>query len=424
MGRRGPVSAFVRRRGQLCCEQVPLAEIAAAVGTPTYVYSRARISQRYAAIATHRNGPDLVCFSVKALSNLAILQLLADAGSGFDVVSGGELARVLEVRAEPGKIVFSGVAKTDAELAEALWAGIGCFNVESEQELVQLSTIAERIGKTAPVALRVNPAIDARTHPYVATALRESKFGVPLGRARALYRAAAKLPGLSLVGVAFHLGSQITSLQPFEAGVREVSALAERLRADGHPLRHVDVGGGLGIAYGGRPPPSVSRWLAALRRGLRGSPLRLIVEPGRAITGDAGLLLTRVLGEKVTAKRFVLVDAAMNDLLRPALYDAHHPIVPVGPRRGATQLVDVVGPVCESGDFLGKRRRLPKLPAGELLAVLDAGAYGFTMASNYNSRPRPAEVLVEGKRFRVIRPREARQDLWRGEASSLSSALH
>ena len=398
------LGTFVRRGGHLHCERVPLREIAETVGTPTYVYSRERILENYAAIAQDTSRPELVCFAVKALSNLAVLELLADAGCGFDVVSGGELARVLEVRAEPRKIVFSGVAKTDAELAEALWAGIGCFNVESEQEMVQLSTIAVHIGKTAPVALRVNPAIDAQTYPHVATALRQSKFGVPIRRARTLYRKARKLPGLELVGVAFHLGSQITSLQPFSAGVREVARLIQQLLADGHSLRHVDVGGGLGIAYGGRAPPAISHWLATLRRGLSGvrRQLSLIVEPGRAITGDAGVLLTRVLGEKQSAdRRFVLVDAAMNDLLRPALYDAHHPIVPVSAGRGREHLVDVVGPVCESADFLGKRRRLPELPVGELLAVLDAGAYGFTMASNYNSRPRPAEVLVEDRRFRV-----------------------
>jgi diaminopimelate decarboxylase len=410
------VSAFDYRHRALHCEGVPLAAIADQVGTPTYVYSRARIFANYSAIARGPHRPELVCHSVKALSNLAVLRLLADAGSGFDVVSGGELARVLEAGGDPKKVAFSGVAKTDAELAEALWAGIGCFNVESEQELLQLSAIALRLDKTAPFSLRVNPAIDAHTHPYVATALRESKFGVPLGRARALYAAARELPGLEAVGVDFHLGSQIVSLAPFRQAVREVGALVEQLLGDGHALRHLDVGGGLGIPHGGKQPPSPARWLAAIRAELRDLPVALWVEPGRAIVGDAGVLLTRVLGHKAQGShRFLLVDAGMNDLLRPALYDAHHEIVAVELNRERKALVDVVGPVCETGDFLARRRKLPLVPPGGLLAVRDAGAYGFSMASNYNSRPRAAEVLVDGKRFRVIRERETREDLWRGE---------
>jgi diaminopimelate decarboxylase len=410
------MSAFHRSKGELRCEGVALQKIADTVGTPAYVYSRAQLLANYAAIADGPHRPNLVCYSVKALSNLAVLKLLAEAGSGFDVVSGGELARVLAAGGEASKVVFSGVAKTDSELAEALWAGIGCFNVESEQELAQLSAVAQHLQKTAPFSLRVNPDIDARTHPYVATALRESKFGVPLGRARALYAAASKLPGLQPVGVDFHLGSQIASLAPFRQAVREVGALVAALLRDGHPIRHLDVGGGLGIPEGKRRPPTPAQWLAVLRRELRALPVALLVEPGRAIAGNAGALLTRVLGHKnQSGRRFLLVDAAMNDLIRPALYDARHEIVPVQATRVPAALVDVVGPVCESADFLAKRRRLPLVAPGGLLAVLDAGAYGFSMSSNYNSRLRPPEVLVEGSTFRIIREREQREDLWRGE---------
>lgn len=395
---------------------MPLRDIAAAVGTPTYVYSRTRLLSNYRAFAEGPTKPDLVCYSVKALANLAVLRLLAEAGSGFDVVSGGELARVVAAGGDPAKVVFSGVAKTKAELAEALALGIRCFNVESEGELTTLSGLAQAAGREAQVSLRVNPHVDARTHPYIATALRESKFGVPLDRARHLYRQAAKLPGLRVVGVDFHLGSQITSLTPFREALAEIKDLLDALARDGHRLRHLDVGGGLGVRYRGRSLPPPGAWLALMRQALRGRELELLIEPGRAIAADAGLLLTQVLGDKRgQARRFLLVDAAMNDLLRPSLYGAHHEIVSVRTTRARPVTVDVVGPICESGDFLAQRRRMQPVVPGELLAVLDAGAYGFSMSSNYNSRPRAAEVLVEGNDFRVIRRRETRADLWRGE---------
>ncbi len=416
MPRRTALSQFRPRAGELWCEGVALGTIAEAVGTPVYVYSRARLLENYRAIARGPDAPNLVCYAVKALSNLAVLRLLAENGSGFDVVSGGELARVVAAGGDPAKVVFSGVAKTEEEMAEALRLGIRCFNVEGEEELELLSGIAVRLGVTAPMSLRVNPHVDAKTHPYIATALRESKFGVPISRARAVYRRAAKLPGLRVKGLDFHLGSQITSLGPFREALREITALWDALLRDGHALEHLDVGGGLGIRYQKKSPPSARAWLALLRRCLGKRPLELLVEPGRSIAADAGVLLTRVIGHKRgQGRRFLLVDAGMNDLLRPALYGAHHAILPVRRARGRAVLLDVVGPVCESADFLARRRRLVAPERGGLLAVMDAGAYGFTMGSSYNSRPRPAEVLVDGERFEVIREREARDDLWRGE---------
>ena len=416
MPRRTTLTHFRPRAGELWCEGVALTAIAKAVGTPVYVYSRAQLLRNYRALANAPGAPSLICYAVKALSNLAVLKLLADEGSGFDVVSGGELARVMAAGGDPAKVVFSGVAKSEDELAEALGLGIRCFNVEGEEELELLSEVAVRLGKTAPTSLRVNPHVDAKTHPYIATALRESKFGIPISRARAVYRRAANLPGLHVKGLDFHLGSQITSLGPFREALAEIGALWDALIRDGHTLEHLDVGGGLGIRYQNKNPPSPQAWLALLRRCLGGRQLQLLIEPGRAIAADAGVLLTRVLGHKRgQARRFLLVDAGMNDLLRPALYDAYHAILPVTQTRGRSELLDVVGPVCESADFLARRRRLVPPERGGLLAVMDAGAYGFTMGSSYNSRLRPAEVLVDGDRFEVIREREARADLWRGE---------
>ncbi len=408
---------FQRRRGELFCEGVPLRRIADEVGTPAYVYSRATLTRHFELVdRALGGGPHLVCYSVKALSNLAVLALLRSLGSGFDVVSGGELARVLRAGGDPRKVVFSGVGKTELELEAALRAGIRCFNAESEEELSALSRVATRLRRKAPVALRVNPNVDAKTHPYVATALRESKFGVPIGRARRLYREAAALPGIAIEGIDCHIGSQLTSLGPFEEAARRLRGLLAELERDGHRLRHVDLGGGLGVPYVRERPPTPARWAAALRRALGPSPLELLVEPGRVVAANAGLLLTRILYRKRGATRdFAVVDAGMNDLLRPALYGAEHEIVPVGrPARRLTTL-DVVGPVCESGDFLAKRRRLPDAAAGELLALRGAGAYGFSMASNYNSRPRPPELLVSGDRYDVVRRRETSAELWRGE---------
>jgi diaminopimelate decarboxylase len=408
---------FTRRRGELFCEGVSLRALADKLGTPLYVYSRAALVDRYRAIdRAFGKTPHLVCYAVKALSNLSVLALLRDEGSGFDVVSGGELQRVLKVGASPDRIVFSGVGKTAEEIEAALRARILCINAESEDELRTISQVATRLRRTAPVALRVNPDVDAETHPYIATGLRESKFGIPVDRARRAYREAARLPGLRILGLDCHIGSQLTSLRPFEAALHRLMLLLIQLGADGHPLELLDLGGGLGVSYRGEHPPSPDRWIATLRRTLGPTTLRLLVEPGRAIAANAGVLLTRVIREKRGEDRtFTVVDAGMNDLLRPALYGAEHGIVPVGRPSRRQARVDVVGPVCESADFLAKRRLMPAVAPGDLLAVLGAGAYGFTMSSTYNTRPRPAEVLVEGQRHRVIRPREAPSDLWRTE---------
>ncbi|HUB08498.1 MAG TPA: diaminopimelate decarboxylase [Myxococcales bacterium] len=407
---------FARRRGALCCEDVSLAALAEAVGTPFYVYSRATLERHYRVVSRAlAGGPHLVCYSVKACSNLAVLALLRSLGSGFDVVSGGELRRVLRVGGDPRRIVFSGVGKTEAELELALRAGIRCFNAESDEEIALLSRTAVRLRRTAPLAIRVNPDVDARTHPYIATALRESKFGVPLARARQLYREAAKLPGLRVVGVDCHLGSQLTSLRPFAAAVGRLRRLLAALERDGHRLEHVDLGGGLGVPYVGERPPSPAAWARTLRRALGDPRLTLIVEPGRVIAANAGALVTRVLYRKRSgARAFAVVDAGMNDLIRPALYGAVHELVPVGRPRRKVRL-DVVGPVCESGDFLVRRALVDDLHPGELWAVMTAGAYGFSMASNYNSRPRPPEILVSGRHCFLARRRESVEDLWRGE---------
>jgi len=408
---------FTRRRGALFCEGVSLRALADKHGTPLYVYSRAALVDRYRAIdRAFGKAPHLVCYSVKALSNLSVLKLLRAEGSGFDVVSGGELQRVLKVGAAPDRIVFSGVGKTGDEIEAGLRAGILCFNAESEDELETISKVASKVRRTAPVALRVNPDVDPETHPYIATGLQESKFGIPVARARRVYRDAARLPNLRIIGLDCHIGSQLTSLEPFEAALRHLILLLIQLGADGHPLELLNVGGGLGVAYRAERPPSPDRWIASLRRTLGPTTLRLLVEPARAIAANAGVLLTRVIREKRGEERtFAVVDTGMNDFLRPALYGAEHEIVPVGRPSRSQSRVDIVGPVCESSDFLAKRRLLPKVAGGDLLAVLGTGAYGFTMTSNYNTRPRPAELLVEGKRHRVIRPRESFKDLVRGE---------
>ena len=353
---------------------------------------------------------------MKACSNLAILRLLAEGGAGFDIVSGGELARVLVARGDPKKVVFSGVGKTEAEMAAALRAGILEFNVESAEELVRLDAVGRRLGKKAPFALRVNPDVDPKTHHYIATGLKTSKFGVPFDEAVALYRKSRKLKGLVPVGLDCHIGSQITDTTPFREAIERVGKLFRALRADGFPLTHLDVGGGLGVTYTVERPPSLEAYARAVREPLRGLDATLVLEPGRVLVANAGVLLTRVLYRKTTpARRFVIVDAGMNDLVRPALYGAHHDLVPVKPRRGPRRTVDVVGPVCESSDVLGKERKLPPLAAGDLLAVKTAGAYGMSMSSTYNSRLRPAEVLVDGRAYRVVRRRDTLEDLWRGE---------
>jgi diaminopimelate decarboxylase len=414
------VNHFRRKRGELYCEDVPLAKLAAEVGTPAYVYSTATLT-RHARVfkGALRELDFLACFAVKSAPNLALLKLLAGEGFGFDIVSGGELYRALKAGGEPQKIVFSGVGKREEEMAAALEAGIFQFNCESEEELEQLSRVAARRRKVAPVALRVNPEVDARTHPYIATALSTSKFGVPAARARKAFRLAASLPGLRVVGVACHIGSQIGELRPFVEAAGKMRALALELRREGHDIRRLDMGGGLGVPYGDGPEPAPpQKYGKALVRALRGLPVKVLLEPGRLLVANAGVLLSRVLLRKqgAGARRFVVVDAGMNDLLRPSLYGAWHDVEQVGrPRRG-TEVVDLVGPVCESADVLAKRRRLPPLQSGDLVVLRTAGAYGMAMASQYNARPRPAEVLVKGRSWRIIRARETYADLVRGES--------
>jgi diaminopimelate decarboxylase len=414
------VNHFRRQKGELYCEKVPLSELAAEVGTPTYVYSTATLVRHARVFRSALRGLDVqACFAVKSAPNLAILALLAREGYGFDIVSGGELFRALQAGGDPRRIVFSGVGKREDEMAAALDARIFQFNCESEEELAQLSQVALRKKLVAPVALRVNPDVDARTHPHIATALSSSKFGVPAGRARKAYRLAASLPGIRVVGVACHIGSQIASVKPFAEAAAKMRALVLQLRSDGQQILRLDMGGGLGVPYGeGTKQATPQQYGEALVRALEGLDVKVLVEPGRLLVANAGVLLSRVLLRKEgqDARRFVVIDAGMNDLLRPALYQAHHEIEPVGrPRRGA-EVVDVVGPVCESADVLAKRRRLPPLATGDLVVLRTAGAYGMAMASQYNARPRPAEVLVDGGSWRVIRARESYKDLVRGES--------
>ena len=412
------MNPFSYQDRQLCAENVRLADIAQQVGTPCYVYSRAFIEERYRAFDAALAGRDhLICYAVKANSNLAVLNLLARLGSGFDIVSGGELERVLAAGGEAAKIVFSGVGKTREEMRRALTVGIHCFNVESEAELEILNGVAQELGRRAPVALRVNPDVDPATHPYIATGLKHNKFGIDIARAPAAYQRALSLPNLRVAGIACHIGSQLTDMAPLMEALDRVIALASALMDKGVALQHLDLGGGLGIRYNEEQPPEPGDYVRAILGRLqtqdsRCQRLRLVFEPGRAIVGNAGLLLTRVLFLKIGAERnFAVVDAAMNDLMRPALYDAWHDITPVAvdvPRTLRTY--DVVGPVCESGDFLGQDRQLG-VEAGDLLAVVSAGAYGSAMSSNYNTRPRAPEVMVDGNRFHVVRRRETVAEL-------------
>jgi diaminopimelate decarboxylase len=408
----------------LHCEQVRLTSLATRYGTPLYVYSAAMVHQRAAAFQrAFRAVSHTICYSVKANSNLTILRLLANLGCGFDVVSGGELERVLRAsRTAAKRVVFSGVGKTREEMLAALKAGILLFNVESESELWALAECAAKLKRIAPIALRVNPDVPANTHPYISTGLHQHKFGIPLAQARVLYREAARAKSLRAVGVSVHIGSQITDVTTFTEAMERVADLVTTLRKDGHSIQYVDAGGGLGIAYqeSGAADFSaqVKAYASAVTRPLRGLKIHLLLEPGRAIVGPAGALLTRVIYKKTNGRRkFLVVDAAMNDLLRPSLYGAYHEIAAVELGRGSTnaETVDVVGPICESGDFLAQRRELPALTEGDLLAILDAGAYGMVLASNYNTRPRAAEVLIQGASARVIRRRESIADLLQTE---------
>lgn len=401
------MSAFVQRDGRLCAESVPLESIAARFGTPCYVYSRRAIEDAYRGFAEALAERDhLICYAMKANSNLGVLSLFARLGAGFDIVSGGELARVLAAGGEARKVVFSGVGKSEREIAEALAAGVLCFNVESAAELARIERIAAGLGKRAPVSLRVNPDVDPRTHPYISTGLKKSKFGVAFEEALPLYLKAAGSSCLEVVGIDFHIGSQITAVAPFADALDRVLELVGALEARGIGLRHIDLGGGLGIRYQAEAPPAPADYLRPLLARLAGRPERILLEPGRALVGNAGLLLTRVEYLKHGAERsFAIVDAAMNDLLRPALYDAWHDIVPLSPRAGPARRYEVVGPVCESGDFLGHARDLA-IEEGDLLAVMSAGAYGMSMSSNYNTRPRAPEVIVDGASVHLVRERE------------------
>ncbi len=408
---------FHVRRGALWCEAVPLTRIADEVGSPTYVYSQATLTRHLSVVqAAFAATPTLVCYSVKANSNLAVLRLFARAGSGFDIVSGGELGRVQAVSGAADKVVFSGVGKRADELEAALRAGILMFNVESAEELTLLDAVGRKLGRRAPFALRVNPDVDAKTHRYISTGLKTSKFGVPFEEAVALYAKSRRMKGVEARGVDCHIGSQLTDTRPVRQALGRVAGLYAGLTAQGFKLTHLDVGGGLGVTYTTENPPSVDVYARTVIEATRHTGATLVLEPGRVLVANAGVLLTRVLFNKETpARHFVIVDAGMNDLMRPALYEAHHDIVAVKPRRGPKKTVDVVGPVCESTDVLGHGRPLAPLKAGDLLAIRSAGAYGMTMASTYNSRQRPAEVLVDGDTFRVVRKRDELTALWQGE---------
>lgn len=405
----------------LHCEQLPLSRIADRFGTPLYVYSAKTIRARVAALETAFKTTDHeICYSVKANSNLSILRLLTKLGCGFDVVSGGELARVMRAgRSAAKKTVFSGVGKTKTEMEAALRAGILLFNLESASELDALAACAARLKKTARIAFRVNPDVPADTHPYISTGLHEHKFGVPLNEARELYARVKRSKFLRVSGVSVHIGSQITEFSPFAAAIERVAELVRELRAAGHEIVYVDAGGGLGINYQDGSEDFSARAAAyaqAITRPLKGLGVKLLLEPGRSIVGPAGVLLTRVLYRKTNGKRkFVIVDAAMNDLIRPSLYQAEHQIVPVALTSSECEIVDIVGPICESGDFFARSRELPKVAEGDLLAILDTGAYGMSLASNYNTRPRAAEVLVDKKSAKLIRRRETMTDLMRAE---------
>lgn len=408
---------FSLRNGEMYVEDTPLAAIAERFGTPTYVYSRAAFTQHYLsysqALGSH---PGMICYAIKANSNLGILNLLAKLGAGFDIVSMGELERVLRAGGDPKRIVFSGVGKTPEEMARALDVGIFCFNVESEAELEILAQVAASKGVVANISLRVNPDVDAQTHPYISTGLKENKFGIDIKRAPAVYQRAAELPSLSIQGVDCHIGSQLTQLTPFLDALDRVLLLVDELAAKGIHIHHLDLGGGLGVTYREETPPPVAEYMAAIKAKLGDRQLSLMFEPGRSISANAGVLITKVLYLKPTEhKNFAIIDAAMNDNIRPSLYQAWQDIRAVKPREDGTKTWDLVGPVCETGDFLGKDRELA-IEAGDLLAVMSTGAYGFSMSSNYNTRGRAAEVVVDGDQMHCVRARETVDDMLRGEA--------
>ena len=411
------MTPLAEREGEHCIESVPLDEIAARHGTPCFVYSRAALEAAYRELDDAFAGIEhLVCYALKANSNLGVLDVFARLGSGFDVVSGGELARVVAAGGDPAKVVFSGVGKSGAEIRQALELGIRCFNVESASELERVDRIAASLGKRAPVSLRINPDVDPRTHPYIATGLKESKFGIAFAEAPALYRRAARLEHVKLTGIDIHIGSQITALEPYRQAAAKVLELADALAAAGIALEHIDLGGGIGIRYRDEMPVHLGEYAAMIKALFRGRRESLVLEPGRRLTGNAGVLLTRVLYLKPgEARSFAIVDAAMNDLLRPALYDAWHAVRPVHARADPPRRWQIVGPVCESADFLARDRELA-LREGDLLAILSAGAYAMAMSSNYNSRPRAAEVLIDGAAMHLVGRRESVTELFARES--------
>lgn len=409
---------FHYQNNQLHCEQVPLTQLAKEFGTPLYVYSYEALTRQFDRFTEAFKGTDhLICYSMKANSNAAVLRTFITRGGGIDVVTAGELHRALAAGCPANRIVFAGVGKSTSEIASALDAGILQFNVESEAELHAISKIATAKGKKAPIALRVNPDVDPKTHAYISTGLKKSKFGVNHKRAIEIYKKAAALPGIAIVGIDCHIGSQITTTSPFIDAVKRVKTLVEKLAAEGITLKHWDIGGGLGIVYKDETPPSPEEYAQAVKEALGDLKIKLILEPGRFLVGNSGVLLAQILYVKEgETKKFVIVDAALNDLMRPAMYDSYHLVQPVQPdSKRKKEVVDIVGPICETGDFLAHDRELEEVKAGEYLAVMSAGAYGFSMSSTYNSRPRAAEVMVKGNQFFIVREREKMEDLTRGE---------
>ncbi|MCM1128308.1 MAG: diaminopimelate decarboxylase [Alistipes senegalensis] len=421
-----PTTHFAYQNNILCADGVPLTDLARHYGTPLYIYSRAALTENYQAYHTalqkhqHPDAPALVCFSVKSNSNLAVLKILGNLGSGFDIVSGGELARVIAAGCDPRKVIFSGVGKTKDEIRFALENDILCFNVESLAELHRIHTVAQEMKKPARIAFRVNPDVDAKTHPYISTGLKENKFGVAYDEALACYKTAAAMPYITITGIDCHIGSQLLDDAPLLEALDRLILLFDKLAAEGIPLQHIDIGGGIGITYNQEKPVAIPDYIARLQNRIRtwrekqyaGKPLRLILEPGRSISGNAGILLTEVQYLKTTAaKNFAIVDAAMNDLVRPAMYEAWHTVLPVEKREAAATPYDIVGPICESGDWLARNRDLSIEP-GDLLAILSAGAYGMAMASNYNTRGRAAEIIIENGQSRLVRRRETPADLF------------
>ena len=408
---------FHHKNGMLYCEEVPVPEIAAAVGTPFYLYSTATLSQHFSAFDSAFDGmPHQTCFAVKSCSNIALLRLFASLGGGADIVSGGELFRALKAGVDPGKIVYSGVGKSLAEIRSALEAGVLMLNVESVQELGAIQAAAAELKVQAPVSFRVNPDVDPKTHAYISTGLAKNKFGIPIEEAVQVYLTAREMKNISIIGVSCHIGSQLTEVSPFVESLRKVKRFIGRLAEKGIAITHLDLGGGLGIQYNQETPPHPTEYAAAIKKEMAGLHCTLILEPGRVIVGNAGILVTRVLYTKAGTKKFIIVDAGMNDLARPSLYGAHHGMELANRQDAATEVADVVGPICETGDFLAREREVPAGRSGDLLAVMSAGAYGFSMSSNYNSRPRVAEVLVHQGEFHVIRQRETYEQLVQGEA--------